>query len=236
LTLPAPTTPSLVGTLIVVALAAGTSMGVRSSSAAPRRRFEIALAAANIVLLVASKAIEARQGFDTFAWLPLQVCDVSSAACALALLRGGSLWRATTLYFGVGLSTFALLFPDLSAGPASIAFWVFWLRHGAIMLTGLYDVIARNYRPSWSDYGRWCAFGAGYVTVVSLVNATLHTNFAFIANHTLQSSAILESFGTWPTRSVVMLGLALLHAAAITLLVQSLPAARPFDRVSHTRG
>ena len=226
----------MLGAIVVIISAIAIPFGLRSWAQGRRRRFEIALAAANIVLLVASKTIEARHGFSTFAWLPLHVCDISSVAGAIALIRPGPLSRATTLYFGVGLSTFALLFPDLGDGPASIAFWVFWLRHAAIMLTGFYDLIVRGYRPTWSDYGRWCALGAAYITLVSLVNSALHTNFAFIANQTLQSSTILESFGTWPTRSVVMLGLALAHAAAITLLVQSLPAARAFDPASQTHG
>ena len=234
--MPAPALSSLLGAIVVIISAIAIPTGLRSCAEGRRRQFEIALATANIVLLVASKTIEARHGFATFAWLPLHVCDVSSVACALALLRRGRLSRATTLYFGVGLSTFALLFPDIGEGPASTAFWVFWLRHAAIMLTGFYDLIVRGYRPTWSDYARWCAFGAAYVAVVSLVNAALHTNFAFIADQTLQSSALLQSFGAWPTRSVVMLGLALLHAAAITLVVQSLPGDRTFDHASQTHG
>jgi hypothetical integral membrane protein (TIGR02206 family) len=234
-TLPAPAISSLAGTLVVMTLAISTSLLARAWSTSRRRRFEIAVAAANIVLLVASKAIEARHGLATFAWLPLHVCDVSSIACALALLRGGSLSRATMLYFGVGLSTFALLYPDLDQGPASVAFWVFWLRHAAILVAGFYDLVARGYRPTWGDYRRWCVFGAAYVAVVSLVNAVAHTNFAFIANQTLQSSTVLESFGEWPARSVVMLGLALVHAAAITLLVQALPSARAIDQATPAR-
>lgn len=217
--------------LAVVVLAVAVALAMRRRPPIATRQFEIALAAANVALLVASKAIEASHGLASWAWLPLHVCDVSSIAGALALLRGGRLWRATTLYFGVGLSTFALLFPDLADGPDSVAFWVFWLRHAAIMMTGLYDVAARGYRPTWSDYGRWCAFGAAYVAVVSAVNALAHTNFAFIANQTLASTPILESFGAWPARSAIMLGLAMAHAAALTLLVQSLPAARAFDPV-----
>lgn len=233
--MPAPALSSLIGTLVVATIAIAISLAGRSWSAARRRRFEVGLAVANIVLLVASKAIEARHGLATLAWLPLHVCDVSSIACALALLRKDALWRATALYFGVGLSTFALLFPDLDEGPATFAFWAFWLRHAAILLTGFYDVIARGYRPTWGAYGRWCLFGAAYVALVSFVNALAHTNFAFIANQTLRSSTVIESFGEWPARSVVMLGLALLHAAAITLLVQALPSARAFDQASPAR-
>jgi hypothetical integral membrane protein (TIGR02206 family) len=229
LTLPIPATFALVGAAIVIPVAIGTALLARSWSSAERRRFEVSLAAASVALLVVSKAIEAQHGLATWAWLPLHVCDVSTIASVLALLQGGSLWRATTLYFGLGLSTFALLFPDLDGSPASIAFWVFWLRHGAIVVAGCYDVIARGYRPTWDAYARWCAFGAAYVAMVSLVNALAHTNFAFIANQTLQSSTILESFGEWPARSVVMLGLALIHAAAITVLVRALPPARAFD-------
>jgi hypothetical integral membrane protein (TIGR02206 family) len=233
--LPAPAIPPLVGTLVVTALAISTSVVARAWRRNLRRRFEVGLAFVNIVLLVASKTLEARHGFATLAWLPLHVCDISSIACALALVHGGSLARATALYFGVGLSTFALLFPDLDQGPATFAFWAFWLRHAAILMTGFYDLVARGYRPTWSDYGRWCLFGAAYVALVSLVNALAHTNFAFIANQTLPSSTIVESFGEWPARSVVMLGLALVHAAAITLIVQTLPAARAFDRTAPAR-
>jgi uncharacterized membrane protein YwaF len=116
-----------------------------------------------------------------------------------------------------------------------VAFWTFWLRHTAILVTGFYDLVTRGYRPAWSDYGRWCLLGVAYVAVVSLVNGLAHTNFAFIANQTLQSSTILESFGAWPARSVVMLGVAVIHAAAITLLVQALPTARAFDRTATAR-
>jgi hypothetical integral membrane protein (TIGR02206 family) len=233
--LPAPATSSLAGTLAVAAVAASASLVARTWRADARRLLELSLAAANIVLLVASKAVEARHGLATLAWLPLHVCDVSSVAGALALLRSAPLWRATTLYFGVGLSTFAMLFPDVADGPASAVFWLFWLRHGTIFVTGSYDVIARGYRPTWRDYAHWCMFGTAYVALVSTVNALAHTNFAFIGDQTLQSSTILQSFGEWPARSVLMLALAVVHAAAITLLVQSLPSARRFDRASEAR-
>ena len=235
MTLPIPATFALVGAAIVMSVAIGTAFLARSWSPATRRRFEVALAGASVLLLFASKVLEARHGIHTLAWLPLHVCDVSTIASVIALLGGGSLWRATTVYFGLGLSTFALLFPEIDGSPASIAFWVFWLRHGAIVVVGCYDVIARGYRPTWDAYARWCAFGAAYVAVVSLVNAFAHTNFAFIANQTLQSSTILESFGEWPARSVVMLGLALMHAAAITMLLQALPPGRPIDAPAPAR-
>lgn len=188
-----------------------------------RRRFERVLAGLGAVALVAVKVDEAVHNPGGYAWLPLHVCDLSNMAGIVALLRGSALARAITLYFGLGLSSFALAFPDLGAGPGSPEYWLFWTRHGWILAAALYDLLVRGYRPAWRDYARWCLFGGAYLAVVLVVNALLGTNFAFIADRTPAYTGVVEVFGPWPGRAVIMLALTYVHAAALTIVAQALP-------------
>jgi hypothetical integral membrane protein (TIGR02206 family) len=219
-------------TLIPAVLTALAALGIAlvpyGWPAPGRVLFERGLADAGLIVLVAVKLDESVRAHSVVVGLPLQVCDVSSIACAVALVRGGGLARSIALYFGLGLSSFALLFPDLGAGPASAEYWLFWIRHGLILASALYDLVVRGFRPRWVDYAHWCAFGAAYIAVVVGVNMVLGTNFAFIADRTLEHTRIVDAFGRWPGRAMAMLALSFVHAAAITVLIQALP---PLGRI-----
>jgi hypothetical integral membrane protein (TIGR02206 family) len=134
--------------------------------------------------------------------------------------------RALALYFGLALSSLALVFPDLGGGPGSLEYWLFWSRHGVILASAVYLLVVRRFVPTWRDYAQWCAFGVVYVAVVALVNAELGTNYAFIADRTPQHTRAVDAFGAWPGRAAVMLALAWLQAAALTWLLSARPAQR----------
>ena len=210
-----------------VAIALAAAVWPRRAGDLGRRRIELALAGLGAVLLVAVKLDDGwRSGSFVAAALPIQVCDVSSIACIVALVGGPRLASAIALYFGLALSSLALVFPDLGGGPASVEYWLFWSRHGVILASALYLLAVRRFVPTWRDYAHWCAFGAVYVALVSSVNAALGTNYAFIADRTPQYTRAVDAFGAWPGRAVVMLGLAWLQAAALTGMLSAWPPGR----------
>nr|HET7858352.1 TIGR02206 family membrane protein [Caldimonas sp.] len=210
-----------------VAIAVAVGLWPRRAGDAGRRRVELALAGLGSVLLVAVKLDDGwRSGSFLSAALPIQVCDVSSIACVAALLGGYRLASAIALYFGLALSSLALVFPDLGGGPASLEYWLFWSRHGVILASAIYLLAVRRFAPTWRDYARWCAFAVVYVALVTTVNDALGTNYAFIADRTPEHTRAVDAFGPWPGRAVVMLALAWLQAAALTWLLSAWPARR----------
>ena len=211
--------PALATFMVALALA----LAPRRWAEQKRRRLEDALVVLGAVLLLAVKVSDGTRSVHPLgAVLPLQVCDVSSIACVVALRGGPRLASALALYFGLDLSSIAIVFPDLGAGPASLEYWLFWLRHGVILTSALYLLAVLGYRPTWQDFWRWCAFGVVYIGVVAVLNRALGSNYAFIADRTLEHSRAVDAFGPWPGRAVVMLLLAVAQAAAVTWIVELL--------------
>lgn len=225
---------ALVPGLATIAAALAVGLWPRGRPEATRARWELVLFGVGAVALVAVKIHDGvRSAAPLAAALPLQVCDVSSIACLVALRRGPRLASALAVYFGLDLSSIAIAFPDLGTGPASVEYWLFWLRHGVILASAIHLLAVRGYRPTWPDFARWCAFGVVYVVVVVALNGALGANYAFIGDRTLEYSRAVEAFGPWPGRAAVMLLLAVVQAAAVTWIFELLGPPRA-ERLTST--
>lgn len=210
----------LVATLALAALAVALARGAPNNV---RRRWEIAAGVASIAIIVVLKARLALAGQPPAIWLPLNVCDWSNFAAGMALIAHARAWRILAYYFGLGLSSVAMLVPDIAGGPATPEYWLFWVRHAVILAIAIYDLGARNFRPGWRDYALWCAIGFAYIVVAVAINQTFGTNYGFIGNATLENTAALQFFGPWPQRAFVMLGLAFAQGGLLTALWYVLP-------------
>ena len=213
----------LIPALVTVTAAFALGIGPRGQSDTMRRRWCLGLVVLGAVALIAVKINDAMgSSYPLAAVLPLQVCDVSSIACLIALRGGPRLASALVVYFGLDLSSIAIAFPDLGAGPTSLEYWLFWLRHGVILASGIFLLAIRGYRPTWPDFRRWFVFGVAYIAIVATLNRALDANYAFIGDRTLEYTGAVDAFGPWPGRAVAMLVLAVIQAAAVTWVVDLL--------------
>jgi hypothetical integral membrane protein (TIGR02206 family) len=147
--------------------------------------------------------------------LPLQICDLAALCSAWALLSDRR-WPAAIAYFwGLALSIQGLVQPDLREGPASLAFWLFWLHHALIVGVATYLVTVRRFRPTRADLRSAIAAGVAYAALVFGIDAVFDMNYGYLGRQTPSQPTILDWLGPWPWRVVAMM---VLGVIVMTLL------------------
>lgn len=148
--------------------------------------------------------------------LPLQLCHLTAAAAALLLVTGAPVLRPLVYFWGLALSTQALITPALSEGPALYPFWFFWATHGLIAGVAIYDLAARGYRPDWRGYRQACLGAAAYVAAVLPLDIAFGWNYGFVGPSKPEVRTIVDFLGPWPDRLVpIVLIVALAMALAL---------------------
>jgi hypothetical integral membrane protein (TIGR02206 family) len=173
--------------------------------------FERTLAYINIAVWLASHGYwQMPARFDPVTTLPLQMCHITSLiASAVLLTRHGTL-RAILYFWAFALCTQAMITPSLLDPPTSPVFWAFWFLHGFVMLSAIYDLTVRGFRPAWRDYGIACAASAAYVAVVLPIDLVLGANYGFLGKSTALHPSIIDLLGPWPQRLMIIVPLAAL--------------------------
>ena len=181
--------------------------------------FERALALINIAVWIASHGYwQMPARFDPVTTLPLQMCHITSLIASAVLLTRHSTLRAILYFWAFALCTQAMITPSLLDPPTSLVFWAFWFLHGFVMLSAIYDLTVRGFRPAWRDYGIACAASAVYVAVVLPIDLALGANYGFLGKSTALHPSIIDLLGPWPQRLMIIVPL-----AALVLWVMMLP-------------
>ncbi len=151
--------------------------------------------------------------------IPLQLCDVAELAAVYALWTQRQWAFALTYYWGLVLSSQALITPDIGTPREGAPdfphhlFLTFFTLHVLVVWSAIYLTWGRGMRPRWRDYR--------FVVVVTLVwaaftftfNAITGTNYGYL-NRKPPTASILDVLGPWP--------LYLLAEIAIVLVVWAL--------------
>ena len=155
--------------------------------------------------------------FDASRTLPLHVCDLTSLLAGLVLLFPRRPLRALLYFWGIGMSLQAIVTPDISFGPDSVWFWIFWMSHAAIIAIAVYDFAARGFRPRWSDFRLAVVAGLAYLAVVLAINVAFGFNYAFVGNARPGEVSVVDFLGPWPLRVVWMAALVIGFMAVLML-------------------
>jgi hypothetical integral membrane protein (TIGR02206 family) len=158
-------------------------------------------------------------GLDPRTGLPLQLCDFNGLIAPLALLSGWRYARATLYFWTAALTIQAFIQPALTAGPASLVFWAFWMAHSLITACAVYDIVVLGYRPCWSDLGRALVVSAGYVALVVPIDLWLGSNYGYVGNPAAISEVppFVRALGPWPQRAIILVALVPLGFVAALL-------------------
>ncbi len=138
-----------------------------------------------------------------FIWsrsLPLHVCDIAGFIGPLALLFPRRLLRVLLYFWGLALSSQGFVTPVLTEGPATVIFWFFFISHGVIVGSAIYDIAVRGFQPSWHDCGRSVAIGAAFITAMFLLNIATGWNYAYVGKGTTSQTTAVDFLGPWPWR------------------------------------
>lgn len=156
------------------------------------------------------------QHFDVSWSLPIHVCDVTTLYVPFALLTRWATPRALVYFWGLGLSSQGFITPDLQDGPAKAGFWMFWLAHFSVVVSALYDVLARGYRPTWRDYRIALGIGLVYIVALLVLDVLLGVNYGYVGPAKPGQPTIVDALGLWPWRVPVIVALG---AGAMALLM-----------------
>lgn len=154
-------------------------------------------------------------GWDPRIALPLQMCDLVAVLAALVFVRPTRELQSLAYFWGLALSTQALITPDLAGGPDSLAFWWFWLYHLFVVGAGVYVVAVQGFRPQWRDLRFALLAGILYAAAIFTIDAVFGLNYGYLGRATPTRPTLLDVLGPWPWRVLVMV---LLASVAMTLL------------------
>jgi hypothetical integral membrane protein (TIGR02206 family) len=130
--------------------------------------------------------------------LPLQLCDFAWIAATIALWTRHRFFVALTYFWGLVLTTQALVTPWLTADFPSPKFLGFWGMHLLIVWAAIYLVWGLGLSPRWRDYATTVATTAAWAVGVYLFNVVAGTNYGFL-NAKPSSGSVLDYLGPWPT-------------------------------------
>ncbi len=156
-----------------------------------------------------------RSGFDVQRTLPLQLCDLAAFVAPYALWTRQRWAVGLTYYWGLTLTTQAVITPDLSADFPDPVFVLFWGMHLLIVWAAIYLTWGLGLAPDWRSYRITVAVTVGWAVSVSVFNAATDSNYGYL-NAKPDAASILDYLGDWPLYVVAEVVIVLTVWAAMT--------------------
>jgi len=130
--------------------------------------------------------------------VPLQLCDLAELTAAYALWSRRHWAFTLTYYWGLPLSSQALITPDVD-GPdfPSHGFLTFFALHLLIVWTAIYLTWGRGMRPGWRSYRFAVITTLAWAAFTFVFNTIAGTDYGFL-NRKPVSASLLDLLGPWP--------------------------------------
>ncbi len=166
-----------------------------------------------------------RPAMDTS--VPLQLCDVAELTAAYALWSQRH-WAFTLAYYwGLVLSSQALITPDVGTAEEGAPdfphhlFVTFFTLHVLVVWAAIYLTWGRGMRPTWRSYRFAVIVTLVWAAFTFTFNAITGTNYGYL-NRKPPTASLLDVLGPWPVY--------LLTEVAIVLIVWALMT-WPWERI-----
>jgi hypothetical integral membrane protein (TIGR02206 family) len=191
------------------------------------RVLAVLIVAAFIVALV-YKLI--RPALDTS--VPLQLCDVAELTAAYALWSQRHWAFTLTYYWGLVLSSQALITPDVGTPEEGAPdfphhlFVTFFTLHVLVVWAAIYLTWGRRMRPTWRSYRFAVVATLAWAAFTFTFNAITGTDYGYL-NRKPPTASLLDVLGPWPVY--------LLTEVAIVLIVWALMT-WPWERIRRRAG
>lgn len=176
--------------LVMVGRRYGTTTAARRGG----RVVAVAMLVVQVGMVIYSNA-PSRFGLDHS--LPLQLSDLVALAAVYALWFHRHWAFALTYYWGLVLSTQALVSPALRGPDFGRDFLVFWGLHLFVVWTAIYLTWGLGMRPGWRDYRITVAVTACWAIAAMIFNAFSGANYGFLSRKP-EIGSVLDVLGPWP--------------------------------------
>ncbi|MGV0814223.1 TIGR02206 family membrane protein [Mycolicibacterium boenickei] len=153
--------------------------------------------------------------------VPLQLCDIAELAAAYALWSQRHWAFVLTYYWGLVLSSQALITPDIGT-PAEGApdfphhlFVTFFALHVLVVWSAIYLTWGRGRRPQWRDYRFAVIVTLGWAAITFAFNAITGANYGYL-NRKPPTASLLDVLGPWPVYLLTEIVIVLIVWALMT--------------------
>ncbi len=159
--------------------------------------------------------------------VPLRLTDLATVAAAYALWTQRHWAYALTYYWGLVLSTQALISPVLESPDfPHYEYLAFWSIHLLVVWAAIYLTWGRGMRPTWRSYRITVAVTALWAVVTITFNWMAGTDYGFL-NGKPATPSLLDVLGGWPVY--------ILSATVLILIVWALMT-WPWQRARESPG
>ncbi|WP_096867180.1 YwaF family protein [Mycolicibacterium houstonense] len=153
--------------------------------------------------------------------IPLQLCDIAELAAAYALWSQRHWAFVLTYFWGLVLSSQALITPDIGTPTEGAPdfphhlFVTFFTLHVLVVLSAIYLTWGRRMRPRWRDYRFAVIVTLGWVAFTFAFNAIAGTNYGYL-NRKPPTASVLDLLGPWPVYLLAEIVIVLIVWALMT--------------------
>ncbi|HSS68008.1 MAG TPA: TIGR02206 family membrane protein [Nocardioidaceae bacterium] len=137
------------------------------------------------------------QAWDLGTSLPIQLCDLSWMTATWALWTRHPWATALTYYWGLSITTQAIITPSLGQNFPDPRFFGFWGMHFLIVWAAVYLTWGLGIRPTWASYRVAIVATAIWAVAVFTFNEIADTNYGYL-NEKPSSTSLLTVLGPWP--------------------------------------
>ena len=131
--------------------------------------------------------------------VPLQLCDLAELTAAYALWSHRKWAFALVYYWGLPLSSQALITPDLSAPDfPGHDFLTFFALHLLVVWAAIYLTWGYGMRPGWRSYRFAVITTLAWGAFTFIFNTIAGTDYGFLNRKPLNAS-LLDFLGPWPS-------------------------------------
>jgi hypothetical integral membrane protein (TIGR02206 family) len=135
--------------------------------------------------------------WDLGSSLPIQLCDLSWMTATWALWSRRPWATALTYYWGLSITTQAIITPSLDQNFPDPRFFGFWGMHFLIVWAALYLTWGLDVRPTWRSFRVAVFATALWAGAVYAFNEVADTNYGYL-NAKPSSASLLSVLGPWP--------------------------------------
>ena len=191
--------PSHLTVLVLFAIGSAALVWIgRRQTGSQARRFGRTLGALTMVIFGASLAYKLAQPTIAHS-VPLQLCDLAELTAAYAMWSQRKWAFALTYYWGLPLSSQALITPDLDAPDfPGHEFLTFFALHLLIVWAAIYLTWGLGMRPGWRSYRFAVITTLTWAAFTFVFNAVAGSDYGFL-NRKPANASLLDFLGPWPS-------------------------------------